>query len=146
MFLEDCRGNAITVNTEQYNAMLQTFLTSATWFQQDGATWHISNDLISAVREVFGQKVISKRCDINWTLRSPDLSSMDFFLSLYLKSQVFNNIPVFLHELKEPVRGKMQNISRNNCESVTEKFRSRLQQCQDHIWMMQLKKNPVGLH
>lgn len=140
-FFEDRRRNAVTVNTERYIAMLQNFFSPAlqdfdgfnqqSWFQQDGATCHTSNDSLSAVREIFGQKVISKRGAINWPPRSPDLSPLDFFLWGYLKSKVFNSNPVSLEELKENIREEMQNISRNTCEAVIENFRSRLQHCQN---------------
>lgn len=73
-FYEDQRGHAVTVNTERYIAMLRNFFTPAlqnfngfnqrSWFQQDGATCHTSNDSLIAVREIFGQKLISKRGDI----------------------------------------------------------------------------------
>lgn len=139
-FFEDQRSRPVTVNTQRYIAMLQNFFAPAlqdysgfnqrTWFQQDGATCHTSNDSIAAVREIFGQKVISKRGDINWPPRSPDLSPMDFFLWGYLKSMVFNNNPQSIEELKENIREEIQNISPNTCRAVMENFRSRLQECQ----------------
>ncbi|XP_050342348.1 uncharacterized protein LOC126768367 [Nymphalis io] len=139
-FYEDQRSRPVTVNTQRYIAMLQNFFAPAlqdysgfnqrTWFQQDGATCHTSNDSIAAVREIFGQKVISKRGDINWPPRSPDLSPMDFFLWGYLKSKVFNNNPQSIEELKENIREEIQNISPNTCRAVMENVRSRLQECQ----------------
>lgn len=140
-FYEDQRGHAVTVNTERYIAMLRNFFTPAlqnfngfnqrSWFQQDGATCHTSNDSLIAVREIFGQKLISKRGDINWPPRSPDLSPMDFFLWGYLKSKVFNTNPASLEELKERISEEMQNISQNTYKAVIENFCSRLQQCRD---------------
>lgn len=141
-FFENERGHTVTVNTERYIAMLQNFLAPTlqdfdgfnqrSWFQQDGATCHTSNDSLSAVREIFGKKVISKRGDINWPPRSPDLSPMDFFLWGYLKSKVFDTNPVSTEELKERIREEMQNISQNTCNAVIANFRSRLQQCQNN--------------
>lgn len=120
----------------------ELFFTSATgfrwfnqrsWFQQDQvlATCHTSNDSLSAVRENFGQKVISKRGAINWPRRSQDLSLVDFFLWGYFKSKVFNSNPVSLDKLTENIQEEMQNISRNSYEAVIENTRSRLQQSQN---------------
>jgi len=151
-FYEDQRGNAVTVNTERYIAMLQNFFAPAlqdfdgfnqrSWFQQDGATCHISNDSLSAVREIFGQKVISKRGDINWPPRSPDLSPMDFFLWGYLK--VFNSNPATLEELKARIREEMQNISRNTCQSViSAPGCSSVKIMKDRIWTMLFLRNKI---
>jgi len=141
-FYEDQRGHAVTVNSERYIAMLQNFFAPALqnfdgfnqrwWFQQDGATCHTSNDSMSAVHAIFGQKVISRRGDINLPPRSPDLSPMDFFLWGYLKSKVFNSNPLSLAELKELIREEIQKISQNTCKAVNENFRSRLKQCQNN--------------
>ena len=46
------------------------------------------------IHQLFPSKVISKREDISWPPRSPDLTPMDFFLWGYLKAKVYN-IPVF---------------------------------------------------
>jgi hypothetical protein len=140
-FYEDQRNRAVTVNTERYIVMLQNFFAPAlqdfsgfnrsSWFQQDGATCHTSNDSIAALREIFGQKVISKRGDIHWPPRSPDLTPMDFYLWGYLKSKVYISNPVSIEELKENIREEMQNISPTTCRAVMQNFRSRLQVCQD---------------
>lgn len=138
-FYEDQRSRPVTVNTERYVAMLQIFFAPAlqdfsgfnhrTWFQQDGATCHTSNDSIAAVREIFGQKLISKRGDINWPPRSPDLSPMDYFLWGYLKSKVYISNPGSIEELKENIRKEMQDIAPTIFRAVIENFRSRLQEC-----------------
>lgn len=140
-FYEDQRSRPVTVNTERYVAMLQIFFAPAlqdfsgfnqrTWFQQDGATCHTSNDSIAAVREIFGKKLISKRGDINWPPRSPDLSPMDYFLWGYLKSKVYISNPGSIEELKENICKEMQDIAPNIFRAVMENFRSRLQECKN---------------
>ncbi|CAH2090217.1 unnamed protein product [Euphydryas editha] len=89
-FFEDRRGRPLTVNTDRYCEMLRNFLAPAleefrgfnsrTWFQQDGATCHTSNPSIEALKELFPNKLISRRGDVNWPPRSPDLSPLDYFL------------------------------------------------------------------
>ncbi|CAH2088888.1 unnamed protein product [Euphydryas editha] len=116
-----------------YAPALQIFsgFNQRTWFQQDGATYHKSNDSIATVREIFGQKLISRRGDINWPLRSPDLTPMDFFLWGYLKSKVFTSHTASIEDLKENIRNEMQNISPNTLREVIGYFRSRLHECQN---------------
>ena len=72
-----------------YVEVLQSFVASAlnsfpqlhgAWFQQDGATSHTARQSMAAVRELFGNHVISRFGDIPWPPRSPDLSVCDFFL------------------------------------------------------------------
>ena len=88
-FHEDRRGRAVTVNSDRYCEMLRNFLASelqefngfnsGTWFQQDGATCHTPDQSREAVNELFPNKVISRRGNINWPPRSPDLSPLDYF-------------------------------------------------------------------
>lgn len=138
-FFENNRGQAVTVNSERYTAMLRSFLiptlqesrgyTRNTWFQQDGATCHTSNESIEVVREMFPQKLISRRGDISWPPRSPDLTPADFFLWGYLKSRVYSNNPTNLQQLKLNIRQEMESISRETLTKVFQNFDARLEEC-----------------
>lgn len=140
-FFEDGRGRAITVNSERYVAMIEEFFTPAlqnfpgyntrTWFQQDGATAHTSNTAMPVIRELFPNKVISRRGDISWPPRSPDLTPMDFFLWGYLKSKVYDTNPRSIEALKENIQREMANITELTCRAVVDSFRRRLQECRD---------------
>jgi len=44
------------------------------WFQQDGATSHTARVSITAIQQIFGNRIISKNGDIHWPPRSLDLS------------------------------------------------------------------------
>jgi len=70
----------MTFNSDRYVGMLQSFVAPAlnnfpqlheAWFQQDGATSHTARQLMAAVRELFGNRVISRFDDILWPPRSP---------------------------------------------------------------------------
>lgn len=100
------------------------------WFQQDGATSHTSNTALEAVREWFPDKLISRRGDINWPPRSPDLAPNDFFLWGYLKSRVYNNAPANLIQLKNRIQEEIEAITPDLCTSVMENLRHRLEECQ----------------
>ena len=88
-FFEDQNGHATTVNSNRYVTMLETFVVqhlmrflhsiNRAWFQQVGSTSHTARILMAAVRQLFGERVISKNGDIQWPPRSPDLSACDFF-------------------------------------------------------------------
>lgn len=138
-FFENSRGQALTVNTDRYVAMLQEFLrpslsgmqeyNSLTWFQQDGATCHTSNASMQVVQEMFPGRVISKRGNIEWPPRSPDLSPPDFFLWGFLKNKVYSNKPATITALKQNIRAEMTKISTATCRRVIENFKSRLEEC-----------------
>ena len=50
------------------------------WFQQDGATCHTSAMTIATLQDFFGDRLITKGL---WPPRSPDLSSLDFFVGFF---------------------------------------------------------------
>ena len=100
----------MTVISDWYVEMLQSFVAPAlnnfpqlhkAWFQQDGATSHTARQSMAAVRELFGNRVISRFSDIPWPPRSPDLSVCDFFLWGYFKNRVYTTQPRTLDELKQ---------------------------------------------
>ena len=49
-------------------------------FQQDGATTHTARPTMALLREIFGDRIISRFSDINWPPLPPDLTAPDFFL------------------------------------------------------------------
>ena len=85
-FFEDEQGRAVTTNAHRYNMMLRNFVEPELrqsnaeyhnlWFQQDGAT----NISMSTFRGLFPGRVISRRGDVEWPPRSPDLNVCDVFL------------------------------------------------------------------
>lgn len=56
-----------------------------TWFQQDGVTSHTSNTSLPRVGEFLSGKLNSRRLDIHWHPRSPDLNLIDFSYEVMLK-------------------------------------------------------------
>jgi hypothetical protein len=87
-FFEDESGRAVTVNSARYTEMLRTFLESelqrlgvenkTLCFQQDGATAHIARTAVRFLNKMFPARVISRRGNIEWPARSPDLNACDF--------------------------------------------------------------------
>lgn len=136
-FFEDFRGGTVTVNSTVYVKMLWEFLSPQlqefevynqnTWFQQNRATCHTCNEAQPVVREMFPEKLISRRGNITWPPRSSDLSLADFFLWGFLKHRVYSNKPNSLRELKARIREEMSAITPSLCRRVLKNVRSRLE-------------------
>jgi len=94
-FFEDETGRAATVNSAHYTEMLCTFLepelqrlgieTQTLWFQQDGAMAHTTTAAMRVLNEMFPAHVISRRGNVEWPARSPDLNACNL-LRGYLTS------------------------------------------------------------
>ena len=97
---EDDKELSVTINTERY---VQVFWTALgrwrggvrvlQWFQQDGATPHSSNESLAWLQQRFPDRLISRRCDPQWSPHSPDLNPPDFYMWGYLKDKVYGNNP-----------------------------------------------------
>jgi hypothetical protein len=79
---------------------------------------------MTAVRNLFSNRVISRYGDITWPARSPGLSACDFFLWGYLKSQVFKApAPHTIQELKHRIQQEvemLQKVMGDVCKRLTE--------------------------
>jgi hypothetical protein len=62
------------------------------WYQQDGAPPHYAVIVRRYLDEVFPNRWVGRRGQTEWPTRSPDLTSLDFYLWGYLKSKVYVNI------------------------------------------------------
>jgi hypothetical protein len=136
-FFEDKEGRTVTVNAEQYTAMLETFLRNelnlrqlnSLWFQQDGATAHSARISMAVLREMFPGRLISRFGDVNWPTRSPDLSAPDYFLWGYVKSKVYKTHSANIDDLKQRIRECLQGIPNAMLQHVMASMPSRLQEC-----------------
>ena len=105
-------GATVTVTSDCYCEMLERFLRPKVaqllanyepddvWFQQDGATSHISRSSLGILQDMFPSHVIFLRGDIGWPPRSPDLNPCDVFLWGYAKSKVYEHRPSTLEHLQ----------------------------------------------
>ena len=138
-WFEDETGRPQTVNTERYVAVLRKFWASLgrrrgidrdeQWFQQDGATPHTSNDSLVWLKERFQERLISRKCDVEWAPHSPDLNPPDFYLWGYLKDNVYQNNPQTIGELKATITAKIREIPNEECVRVIDNFARRMQVC-----------------
>jgi hypothetical protein len=101
-FFEDKAGRAVTANSAHYTEMLRTFLepelqrlgveTQTLWLLQDRTNAYTLRTVMQALNEMIPAHMISRRGNIEWSARSPDLNACDFLWG-YLKSKVYEKKP-----------------------------------------------------
>ena len=93
------------------------------FFQQDGAPPYCSNCTLQYLRQYFlGDRLISRRTDNPWPLYSPDLTSLDYFLSDYLKERVSEDNPDTIERLKKNIKREIRSIPNDVLERVMDNF------------------------
>jgi len=141
-FFKDAQNNTLTVNSERYIEMLRSFLEpelqrlgidrARFWFQQDGATAHTARATIAVLQELFPGRLMSRKGDIEWPPRSPDLNPCDYFLWGYLKSKVYATKPRDLDQLEQAIRTEVASIQGEMTERVLQNYHKRLDQCLEY--------------
>jgi hypothetical protein len=105
---------------------------SQTWFMQDGARPHRTEQVFALLNEYFGEKIIaldSARIigeGIDWPPYSPDLNPCDFYLWGYLKDKVYAQNPQTLEELENIIQTEIFNIPNSVLNDVIDNFQVRL--------------------
>ncbi|GFS73604.1 putative transposable element [Trichonephila clavipes] len=96
------------------------------WFQQDGATCHTARATIDLLKDKFGDRLISRFGPVNWPPRSCDLTPLDYFLWVYVKSLVCADNSQTLDHLEDNIRRVIADIRPQMLEKVIENWTSRL--------------------
>jgi hypothetical protein len=107
------------------------------WFQQDGATAHTSNNSMKLLNYIFGERVISRNL---WPPRSPDLTPPDFYLWEAAKSAVSRDRQRTLNELKTAVTAFIRNISQADLQNV---FANKIKRVQAVSMLVDITSNNV---
>jgi hypothetical protein len=102
------------------------------WFQQNGATAQTARIAMRVLNEMLPARVISRRGNIEWPARSPDLNACDFFLWGYLKSKVCEKKPKTTEDLKQNIREAVAAIPPTMLQRVMQNFQKRLRECVDN--------------
>ncbi|GFX04332.1 uncharacterized protein TNCV_3974801 [Trichonephila clavipes] len=86
-FFKNDEGHNFAVNGDRQRAMITNFFipelnnhVQELWFQQDGATCHTARATIDLLKDMFGDRLISRFRPVNWPPRSCDLTPLDHFL------------------------------------------------------------------
>jgi hypothetical protein len=88
-------------------------------FQQDNAIAHTARNSMSALQEVFDDRIISTGL---WLPRVPDLSVCDFYLWGNLKGKVYRNTPHTAEVLQNELRNVVASISADEHQCVSQGF------------------------
>ncbi|GFT42554.1 transposable element Tc3 transposase [Trichonephila clavipes] len=133
-FFKNDEGHNVTVNGDRYTAMITDFFipelhshdVPELWFQQDGTTCHTARATIDLLRDTFGDRLISRFGPVNWPPRSCDLTPLDYFLWVYVKSLVYADKPQTLDHLEDNIRCVIADIRPQMLEKDIENWTSRL--------------------
>ncbi|GFX08531.1 putative DD41D transposase [Trichonephila clavipes] len=133
-FFKNDEGHNVTVNGDRCRAMITNFFfpelnnhdVQELWFQQDGATCHTARATIDLLKDTFGDRLISRFGPVNWPPRSCDLTPLDYFLRVYVKSLVYADKPQTLDHLEDNIRRVIADIRPQMLEKVIENWTSRL--------------------
>ncbi|GFW32715.1 putative transposable element [Trichonephila clavipes] len=133
-FFKTDEGHNVTVNGDRYRAMITNFFipelnnhdVQERWFQQDGATCHTARATIDLLKDMFGDRLISRFGLVNWPPRSCDLTPLDYFLWGYVISLVYANKPQTLDQFENNIRRVIADIRPQMLEKVIENWTSRL--------------------
>ena len=102
------------------------------WFQYDGAPPHNSLIVRNYLDTEFPGKWIGRGGPKEWPPRSPDLSSLDFFLWGYLKRTVYASRPKSIEQLKTSITSQCQSISTSTLMKVEENCLRRMLLCKQN--------------
>ncbi|GFX05245.1 DUF4817 domain-containing protein [Trichonephila clavipes] len=133
-FFKYDEGHNVTVNGDLYRAMITNFFipelnyhdVQELWFQQDGATCHTARATIDLLKDMFGDRLISRFGPVNRPPRSCDLTPLDYFLWGYVKSLVYADKPQTLDHLENNIRRVIADRRPQMLEKVIENWTSRL--------------------
>ncbi|GFS94553.1 DUF4817 domain-containing protein [Trichonephila clavipes] len=78
------------------------------------------------IKDMFGDRLISRFGPVNWPPRSCDLTPLDYFLWGYVKSLVYADKPQTLDHLEDNIRRVIADIRPQMLEKVIENWTSRL--------------------
>ncbi|GFW60691.1 DUF4817 domain-containing protein [Trichonephila clavipes] len=96
------------------------------WFQQDGATCYTARATIDLLKDTLGDRLISRFGPVNWPPRSCDLTPLDYFLWVYVKSLVYADKTKTLDHLEDNIRRVIADRRPQMLEKVIENWTSRL--------------------
>ena len=133
-WFEDEEGRAASVTQVNYRDVIGKFCgrlgnnRKRAWLQQDGAPPHTARLTMMFLRDQFGAGLISNGAELQLAPHSPDLSVLDFFLWGYVKSQVYQDRPQDILQLKDAITNFMGILPADMCARAFERFRERAEE------------------
>lgn len=99
------------------------------WLQLDGAPPHFSRHVRNYLDRKFPNKWIGRGGPYEFPPRSPDLTSMDFFLWGYIKNLVYNTPPTTVDDMKGRIKDAFATITSDMLRNVSRSFEERVRLC-----------------
>lgn len=128
-----------TITAERYRIeILTTFINELHddelregYFQQDGATPHVTRENLNFLSEFFENRVISRNTQQIWPPRSCDLTPCDFFLWPFIKNSIYRTPIEDINDLKRRISEKIAEInnSPNVLVNVSLRVRRNIRRC-----------------
>lgn len=81
------------------------------WLQLDGAPAHFQINVRNELDRQYPNRWIGRGGPQNWPARSPDLTSLDFFLWGYVKNTVYDIPPTTPDDMKERIRTAFRTVT-----------------------------------
>lgn len=103
------------------------------WFQQDGASCHVTAECLDFLHEKLGDRIISRRTTQHWPPFSPDLSPLDFSPWSQAMAHIIRCEPYSLSELKTIVEDFADNMSEEDIRKMVRYTKKRAKLCRDHF-------------
>ena len=102
-------------------------MVSARW-----GTLHTSTNTLLWLTQPSEDRLISRRCDIEWAPHSPELNPAELYLWGCLKDRVYENNPQKIGELKTAITARIRAVPIEECFRVNDNFARLLQVCLQH--------------
>ena len=113
-FLPELRNNASAENC---------------YFQQDGAPAHYARKVRDYLTQLFPNRWIGHRGNLECAACSPDLTPCNFFLWDFLKSKVYSTQPQNLEELEQKIRASCGLVTQDLLQNVRQECVKRWLKC-----------------
>jgi hypothetical protein len=98
-------------------------------FQQDGAPPHFANDVREFLDVNFPRRWIGRGRWKQWPPRSPDLTSLDFYVWVYVKQTVHSETINDIEQLKQWITAAIESVTPDVLGRVWQEMEYRLDVC-----------------
>ncbi|GBL60083.1 hypothetical protein AVEN_179684-1 [Araneus ventricosus] len=115
-----------TVTSNIYLGMLQLYAVpqfpEGVIFQQEGAPPHYGNIVCEFLNTAFPQRLMGRGDVMAWPPRSPDLTSLGFYLWGYVKQHVYSERINVINNLKQRITDVIHSVAPNDRTRVWEEL------------------------
>ena len=95
----------------------------------DGASCHTSKASMKVLRDIFGERIISRFANVEWPSHSPDLNPLDFSFWGQAMTKVWEAKPETIEELKVVVENFFSSLSKDFVKDCCLNIKKRAQLC-----------------